>query len=67
MSREETGFTLIVHPSAQELALADPGDVPIMIEGDVTYEGRDGEYGYEWHECYMLQKLLPCPVKTTPP
>jgi hypothetical protein len=45
MSRQEKGFTLIVHPSAQELALADQGDVPIMIEGDVTYEGQGGEYG----------------------
>ena len=66
MSRQEKGFSLIVHPSAQELALADQGDSPIFIEGDVNYEGQDGEYGYSWIECYMLQKLLPCPVKTSP-
>jgi hypothetical protein len=63
MSREEKDFTLIVHPSSQELALADQGDLPIFIVGDVNYEGQDGEYGYSWMECYMLQKLLPCPVK----
>jgi len=65
MTRQEKGFTLIIHPSTEELALADHGDLPIEIQGDVHYEGQRGRYGYDWTECYMLQKLLPCPVKAT--
>jgi len=63
MAKQEKGFTLMVRPSTEELASADSGEVPIVIDGDVLYETQDGHYGYTWTQCYMLQKLLPCPAK----
>jgi hypothetical protein len=36
MGREERGFSVVVRPTNEELDSADRGDLPIIIDGDVT-------------------------------
>ena len=63
IQKQETGFTMIVHPSEGELAQADQGEIPVQITGTVQYVNSRGNFGYSWNECYFFKKILPCPAK----
>lgn len=63
IQKQQTGFTVVVHPSESGLAQADQGVIPVQIDGSVKYSNSRGDFGYSWDECYFFKKILPCPAK----
>jgi hypothetical protein len=64
MTQEEGGFSFLEQPTSEQLAQADSGENPIMIDGSLNYgSGADDIGGYTWRECYAFKIVIPCPIE----